>query len=155
MSNLVDYAKQELAMLSDDPMQLEINESILEVVKVFSEQGHSGSSANYAINMLKRLLNYMPIKPLTGEESEWGTDADPNQNKRCFAVFRDPETRTANYVDYRSFTDDDGKSWYRRGGKQKLKSSEVITFPFRPRGTVERVYLDKDENVIKVVKVDE
>jgi hypothetical protein len=52
MSNLIDHAKREFLALGyepvedakDDPNKW-IQENILELLKVFSEQGHSGSSA--------------------------------------------------------------------------------------------------------------
>ena len=77
-SNLELFAENELNMIlskcEDDEakeMQKAINKDIMQIVQVFAEQGHSGFSASYAINLIKRLLNYEPISPLTGAEDEW------------------------------------------------------------------------------------
>ena len=62
--NLYEFAKNELDLLEKDcktstetNMQKAINNNILEVVKLFASQQHSGASANYAINILIRLLS--------------------------------------------------------------------------------------------------
>lgn len=71
---MIEYAKSELDRIPKDKdgMQELMNRGILDVIKVFSEQGHSGFSASYALSILDRLLRFKPISPLTGEEAEWG-----------------------------------------------------------------------------------
>ena len=59
MSNLVDFAKEELRRLrapGDGPDELQdlIDAHILKMVDVFSEAGHSGTSAPYAIGILEK-----------------------------------------------------------------------------------------------------
>ena len=67
--SMVEYAKSELERIGKDKkgMQDAINKNILEIVEIFSNQGHSGFSAGYALNVLERLLRYKPLTPLTGE----------------------------------------------------------------------------------------
>ena len=70
---LVEYAKSELERLGtdEDGMQEVMNRDILEIVEKFSEQGHTGFSAGYALASLDRLLRFKPLSALTGEDSEW------------------------------------------------------------------------------------
>jgi hypothetical protein len=46
-------------------MQKAINKDILDMVKVFCTQGHSGTSASYTLGMIKRLLDWKPITAIT------------------------------------------------------------------------------------------
>lgn len=133
MSILVEWATNELDRLGqdEDGMQNAMNEDILEIVEKFSEQGHSGYSASYALNIIKRLLAWKPITPLTGEDDEWN-DVDEGgklqQNKRCSAVFRENrDNSTAYYIDGKVFSDDGGKSWYTKGGRG---SAVPVVFPY-------------------------
>lgn len=135
MSNLVEWSKEELNRLvpkgDGKEIQESINRDILEVVKVFSEQGHSGFSAPYALSQIKRLLNWKPIQPLTGEDDEWDDVSEfskdnSQQNKRCSAVFRkNNDNSTAYYIDGKVFSDDGGESWYTNGD-----SFVPVVFPF-------------------------
>lgn len=137
MSNLVDWAKNELYRLnkSGDEEQEMINNDILEIIKVFAGQGHTGFTASYALNIIKRLLDWKPITPLTGEDNEWNdvTEWDDGrnlqQNKRCSAVFRENyDNSTAYYIDGKVFSDDGGKTWFTKGGKE---SAVPVTFPYK------------------------
>jgi len=132
--SLVHYAKAELARINTDrdEMQNMMDRNILEIIEKFSEQGHSGFSASYAISFLQRLLNWKPLTPLTGEDDEWNDggegwpldDSGTLQNKRCSAVFKRPDG-TAYYIEGKVFSDDGGKSWY------TSKDSHIpVEFPF-------------------------
>jgi hypothetical protein len=143
---LVEWAKSELDRLmvdgEEDGMQKVMNDGILDIVRTFADQGHSGFSASYALNIIKRLLNWKPITPLTGEDDEWcevyDTENNTQQNKRCSAVFRENfDNSTAYYIDGKVFSDDGGKTWFTRGGRG---SSIDVTFPF--------VVPDKPEYII-------
>lgn len=136
-----------------DGMQKLICEQVLELLEKFSEHGHSGSSAPYAINLFKTLASYEPIVPLTGEDWEWNEVGDNLwQNIRCSHVFKG-----ADGLAY----DGEGKifsDWYERDlepdeegypGKKREKShftsrySRVyITFPYTPT----REYIEADPN---------
>ena len=83
---MIEYAKRELELIGkdEDGVQELMNKNILEIVEIFSKQGHSGFSAGYALNVLERLLRYKPLTPLTGNDNEW----NGTQNKRCSGVFK-------------------------------------------------------------------
>lgn len=135
--NLVDWAKEELnRLVTDDSdgaeMQKAMNKDILQVVEVFANQGHSGFSASYALGILKNLLAYKPITPLTGGDDEWcsveewNKDDNTQQNKRCFGVFRKNfDNSTAYYMGGKVFSDDGGESWY-----TCVDSRVPVTFPY-------------------------
>ncbi|EHK9330054.1 hypothetical protein LVN35_000119 [Listeria monocytogenes] len=140
MSRLTDWAQKELDMIApNDPVQQEINKDIFDIVEKFSEQGHSGFSGGYALSIIRRLLDWKPIKPLTGDESEW---AEPHpdgvqQNKRCTAVFRkNGDNSTAYYIFGKTFSDDGGKSWFYRS-----ESFVNIAFPYYVPDESERIIL--------------
>jgi hypothetical protein len=142
---MIEWAKKELALLGKDEegWQDAINADILQIVEIFGEQGHSGFSASYALSIIKRLLDWKPITPLTGEESEW-EECGPNleQNNRCSAVFRDNhDNATAHYIYGKVFSDDGGKSWFNSRG-----SHTPVTFPFVVPEFSERVIIDKEED---------
>ena len=143
MSKLVKWAENELERLvkDGDEMQIEINNDILQIVKTFAEQGHSGFSATYALGLLNRLLDWKPISPLTGEEDEWGEpycDDNTQQNKRCSAVFRKNfDNSTAHYLHGKIFSDDGGKTWW-----SNIDSRVPVEFPYVVPEKSERVILN-------------
>ena len=145
MSNMTEWAKKELALLGKDEegWQDAMNADILQIVETFSEQGHSGFSASYALSIIKRLLDWKPITPLTGEESEW-VKCGPNteQNNRCSAVFRDNhDNTTAHYIDGKRFSDDGGKTWF-----SNRDSHVPVKFPFRVPELPVHILLDAEED---------
>lgn len=133
--SLIEFAQKELELIETnckDKDELEgqklINKNIMQVIKTFSEQGHSGFSANYALNILDKLLRYVPLTPLTGDDDEWtelnyGDDIS-YQNKRCPSVFKDKNGNAYN-CEGKVFSNDEGRSWYTN------KDSRVsIEFPY-------------------------
>ena len=97
MTTLIKYAESELDRVgmtadNEDEMNLAMRDHILRMVRIFSQEGHSGFSANYAILCLEKLLRYEPLSPLTGEDDEWmQVDENLYQNKRCSRVFKDED----------------------------------------------------------------
>lgn len=107
---------------------------------MFSEQGHSGFSASYAINILEKLLRFEPITPLTGNDDEW-TELDYDkdtkyQNKRYSRVFKDADGKAYD-SEGKIFSDNGGKSWY-----QSKDSRVYIDFPYVPK--TEKVIVEKN-----------
>lgn len=134
MSNLLKHAEHELALLrgkdaEPDEMQDAIEQHILAMVKLFSEEGHSGSSASYAIQILEKVLRFEPVTPLTGEDDEWndlGYAPDMKyQNKRCGHVFKGEDGRAYDGEGI-IFRDPDGSCYTGAG------SRVYIEFPYRP-----------------------
>jgi len=142
MSNLVDYAKDELKRIgmigSGEPYNDCVTRAILDLIGLFSSQGHTGFTAPYTINAFSRLAMFKPLSPLTGEDDEWNdVGGGLLQNKRYSAVFKD-EDGTAYDIDGKVFTDD-GKVWY------TCKDSRVnVTFPYVVPDKPECVYRNKE-----------
>lgn len=138
-----EWARRELERIPQDEegMQGSINEGILEVVEVFVEQGHSGFSASYALSVLRRLLNWKPLTPLTGEDDEWCKPLDEDgtqQNKRCSSVFRkNHDNCTAYDIDGKIFSRDGGETWF--SCRDSLVS---VNFPYRVPEEPERIILE-------------
>lgn len=168
-SNLVKFARNELdrllAKCGDEnsesyAMQKYMNDEILEMVKTFSEQDHSGCSASYALNMLKRLLDWKPIQSLTGEDAEWNDccwtmdngKKKVFQNRRCSAVFKTVDTETGEtevtYNDKYAVSDNGGITFfYSKHILKKLGLSESITFPFNVPEKPKKIYIKYLEDV--------
>jgi hypothetical protein len=95
--SLIEYAKRELDAIgmtedSSDEMNVMMRKHILHMVKEFADEDHSGMSASYALSILKSLLAYQPLTPLTGTDDEWDEIGDDFwQNKRAFNVFKDKD----------------------------------------------------------------
>ena len=129
-------------------------EGVLKLLMVFADEGHSGTSAPYAINLFKKLAMFEPIVPLTGEDWEWsdvrhnGDGSIHYQNKRCSHVFKEGDGQAYD-IDGKVFwewcerplsEDEEGypgidtfKSYY-----TGYESRTPVTFPYTP--TKEYVY---------------
>ena len=81
-----------------DEMQKDICNHVLKLLDVFSDEGHSGTTAPYTVGLFEKLAMFKPIVPLTGEDWEWmdcseySSDGSGHyQNKRCSTVFKDKD----------------------------------------------------------------
>ena len=145
MGNLVDYAKDELKRIGMIDSGKAYNDwaakTILDLIELFSSQGHTGFTAPHIIGAFSRLAMFKPLSPLTGEDDEWKDIGDGRlQNKRYSAVFKDKDG-TAYNSEGKVFTDD-GRLWYTN------KDSRVnVTFPY--------VVPDKPEYVYRMAESEE
>ena len=149
--DLVEYAKSELARINrdEDGMQDMINKDILNIIEMFSKQGHSNCSANYALFILNRLLRFKPLTPLTGEDSEWDEIHNgTQQNKRCSSVFRNADG-TAYDIDGIVVSDNGGITWFSSG-----RFTKEVTFPYVPPIHAERVYIEYTEDGYEIITND-
>ena len=147
MAGLVEFAEGELNLLLKSckdseslKTQKAVNDDILDIIKLFSSQGHSGFSAGYSLNILKRLLDYKPLSAITGDEDEWEQlNYSPDlayQNKRCPSLFRDADGKVYN-VEARVFSDDNGHTWY-----NCKESREYVELPYEVPAKPECVIID-------------
>ena len=125
-----------------DDMQGLICDHVLRLLTVFANEGHSGTTAPYTIDLFSKLAKFDPIVPLTGEDWEWNNVSDISgsetyQNKRCGAVFKQTDRFDGQpyYLDGKVFWE-----WYKSGDGEMSKSyftggdSQVpIVFPYTPK----------------------
>ena len=128
----------------DDEMQKAICDHVMALLEVFADEGHSGSSASYAIDLFEKLARFEPIAPLTGDDWEWtllkdgSTDGvSVHQNKRCSHVFKQSDHFDGQAYDINGivfwewYTDEYGdkhKTHYTSGD-----SFVPIEFPYTPK----------------------
>jgi hypothetical protein len=144
MSNLIKHAKKELDLIySKEDLKHGINkyayDAIMELIKVFSKQGHSNNSAGYVVSAFKTLAMFETIVPLTGEDDEWRLIADEPepkwQNIRNSAVFKESDG-TAYFID--------AVVWKEKGGCCFVNkdSRMAVKFPVVPK----TFYVDRYED---------
>ena len=104
-----------------------VQENVLELLKVFSTQGHSGFSAPYCINAFRKLASWEPLCPLTGEADEWNEVSDDLwQNNRCSRVFKRADNKPYD-IEGRIFQEPSGACYTSRD------SRVYIEFPYTPK----------------------
>lgn len=129
-----------------DEMQAQICNSVIDLLHVFAKEGHSGSTAPYAIDMFSKLAGFKLIAPLTGEDDEWSEVSEGVfQNRRCSHVFKQKDRFNGQAYDI------EGKVFFEEcerdlhpdepgyPGKDKYKayytnrnSFVPVTFPYTP-----------------------
>ena len=134
----MEWAEKELELFGysaddkEDGPNKWMYQSIMDLMKVFCDEGHSGSSAPHAIALFTRLASWKPLSPLTGEDDEWN-ECDENrwQNNRASNVFKN-EKGEAWDIDGITFWE-----WYAKedGTRSKVyftdkDSSVPVTFPY-------------------------
>ena len=136
----------------NDDMQEAICNHVLKLLEVFAEEGHSGSTAPYAINLFTKLAKFEPIVPLTGEDWEWNNVSEMSgretyQNNRCSAVFKQADRFNGKpyYLEAKVFW-----NWFKGEDGEPFKSYytssdslEPIEFPYTPK--TEYVFVPTEE----------
>ncbi len=153
---MMEWAEQELKLVGYDINDPEdgpdrwLAEGTLELLKVFSEQGHSGMSAPYAVALFEKLALWKPIAPLTGEDDEWNEVGESTwQNRRNSVVFKG-EDGQAYWIEGRVFWEwathpeiDDGKPF--KSYYTSRESRVNITFPWTQPDQSEYVFVPTEE----------
>lgn len=129
MSNLTTFAEREVRAAGlldkDSDYEGELGKDVLELVRVFADQGHSGMSASFVTQLFGKLARYQPLSPLTGEDDEWNEVGEGVfQNKRCSTVFR--ENGEAYNIDGRVFREPSGVCYTNRDSRVH------VSFPYTP-----------------------
>jgi hypothetical protein len=149
MSNLLKHAERELKLIGYDGKD-EYNNmakaAIMELLTTFANQGHSGFSANYIVNLFNKLAKYETLSPLTGNDDEWGNVSDMSgdrktlfQNNRDGRVFKNDDG--AFFTEAIIWTESGESSYTNKDSNRYIKS-----FPFTPKTFYVKV--DKDKNII-------
>ena len=166
---LIEHAKTELEIaglfdVKGDFYGGMTGKAVIELIEVFSKQGHSGMSAPLVANIFKKLANYEPLGPITGKDEEWNDVSNLSngktlyQNKRCSGLFKEGKDEQPYYIDAIIKRDQRGITWSGRawlneedwlnGDRSKMidKRGYIKSFPFTPK----TFYIDvKDVEVAK------
>jgi hypothetical protein len=103
--NLISHAKKELKLAGlfdkDSDYNGLIGKAVMDLMKTFSKQGHSGLSAAWVRELFFKLTNFQNLTPITSQPNEWENVSDISdeilyQNKRNPAIF----------------SNDGGKTWW-------------------------------------------
>ena len=145
MSNLVAHAQAELEMAGlfgdKDFYGGMTGKAVLELIKVFSDQGHSGMSAPMVVSLFSQLANFKPINPITGADDEWTeVGGDTYQNNRLSSVFKKGKDGKPYYLDAIVWRCEDGSAF--TGTVGDITSRQFIKLPFLPK----TFYVDVDSN---------
>ncbi|MEE9366757.1 MAG: hypothetical protein V3W44_08730 [Dehalococcoidales bacterium] len=130
MGELINHAKRELEiagyMKGGSMYDGMLPDAVLEIIRVFADQGHSGMSASIVTNLVERLMRFEPLTPLQGTDDEWNAVGDNDlQNKRCSHVFK--RNGEAYDIQGRVFREPNGATY-------TSKDSRVpVTFPYVPK----------------------
>ena len=131
-----------------DEMQELMFDQLLELLDKFSDHGHSGSSAPYAVKLFSKLAMFEPLGPLTGDDSEWNeVGAGVFQNNRCSHVFKQPDRFDGQPYDINAIV---FWEWYKdpETGKRSKSyftnrdSMQMIKFPYTPKS----IYKQRKKN---------
>lgn len=156
MSKMMKWAEDELRLAGYDINDPEdgpnrwLAEGTLELLKVFADQGHSGSSAPFAVALFEKLAMWKPIAPLTGADDEWNEVGEGVwQNRRNSSVFKkeDGQAYTIDgrvFWEWYSFPDiDDGKPF--KSYYTSRDSHVNIKFPWTQPDKPEYVFVPTEE----------
>ncbi len=146
MSNLYNFAQSELEYAGFSKPNSEYNNAlkndVLELIEVFSNQGHSGFSASIVVDIFSKLASFKPISPLTGEDDEWNEIQEGSfQNKRYSGLFKDKDRFNGQAYDIygKIFRDPDGSQW------TSADSFVVVDFPYVPKTEIVDVTPGEEE----------
>jgi hypothetical protein len=130
-SNTLKHAARELELLGEEPTTVL---GYLQMIKVFSEMGHSGGSASVFIPTINRLLEQRNLLPLTDDPDEWVHHTEE--------IWPEPGGVWQNVRNGEAFSSDGGKTYhflsdqYVKDDSKKIYTSHDHTKPFdRDLGT--------------------
>lgn len=129
MSNLIKHAQNELKLAGlfdkDSDYDGMLGQAVMELVKTFSKQGHSGFSAHTTLQIFNEVVNYRPLTPIGKTKGEWIDVTDMTadgkgmwQNKRRGTTFSRDGGKTWYDIDDPSL--DNGDHWRKQGLAQRL-----------------------------------
>jgi hypothetical protein len=105
---LVEFAEREIRLAgifdADSDYGGMLRPAILKVIEAFSEQGHSGYSAEISIAIISKLLRFENLTPITDAEDNWVNVSELNgpEFPPVWQCTRNP------YL----FSNDSGKTYY-------------------------------------------
>jgi len=184
-SNLYRYAEFELdEFFAHDPEDTEFDDryndavkrDVLELIATFSNQGHSGYSAGYILNIFSKLASWKPITSILNVTEQWNDVTECMdgktmfQHKKLSSLFKDGENGEPYYLDAITKRLPNGSCWCGplfmtkkdalEGNVESCITSAayVKTWPFVPKTfyiNVEEYEITKDDFVMYPVNPDQ
>jgi hypothetical protein len=147
--NLLSYAKSEMELAGVTHPEADygdlIPKSVIELIEVFSKQGHSGGSAPIVIRLFSRLASFEPLTLITGSDEEWVDVADGIfQNKRLSTLFKTSADPKPYFLDAIVWMEPDGNQF--TGTVAGIHSRQYVKLPFTPKTFY--VDIDHKRNII-------
>lgn len=145
--NVVAHARVEFEAAGygdGDGMNAAMALDVINMLRMFSTQGHSGFSASVARQLFDKLAAFKPLGPLTGADAEWFDHGDSMgdgtrwQNMRCGHVFKGNDG-IAYDIDAVVFEEPSGARFTGR------YSRRPITFPYTPKTVIAKVADDASD----------
>jgi len=103
--SLVQHAQRELELAGlfdkDSDYSGMLGKAVVQLIKVFSKQGHSGFSAHQTQLIFLKLSNYENLTPITSDPEDWHDISDMGGGP-MWQCKRNPSL----------FSKDGGKTWY-------------------------------------------
>lgn len=107
MGNLERHAKEELKLAGlldkDSDYNGMIGKAVLELVKTFSKQGHSGFSAQWTLDVFNQVVSFKNLTPIGKSKDEWMDVAEMTADGK--GMWQNKRRST-------TFSRDGGKTWY-------------------------------------------
>lgn len=114
--SLIDHATAEIKRAGLDAPDADydgmIGKAVLELVEVFSRQGHSGMSAQMTISLFAEVAQFHALTPLTDDPAEWNDVSEASGP--MWQSRRNPE----------AFSQDGGQTYRLLGDQSTLHVSE-------------------------------
>jgi len=103
---LVEHAEQELKLIGafdkDSDYYGMIGDCVMELMRVFAAQGHSGGSAYLTLDIFDKVARYKALAPITSNPDEWMDVAEYTDGRSMWQNRRQGDL----------FSYDNGKTWY-------------------------------------------
>ena len=118
IAGLVEHAKKELELAGlfdkDSDYEGMVGKAVMDLMKCFSNQGHSGFSASMVMDIFGRLGKYKTLSPVTDDPDDWQdvSDFGGGEKKKMWQCKRCPSL----------FSENGGKTYYDVNDKKRLKT---------------------------------
>lgn len=118
LENLVDHAEKELKLVGLDKKDSDygglLYKAVLDLIKLFAKQGHSGYSAGMVRQLFNKLANYETLSPISSKKEDWANVSDIS-DRPLWQNKRDP----------RYFSEDGGKTWWNVDNKDVKECLDI------------------------------
>jgi hypothetical protein len=120
--SLVEHAEREMKLIGLDKKDAVYDgmlyDAVMELVKVFAEQGHSGMSAGRTLFLFDKVARFKNLSPLTNSPNEWMEVSD----------YAGPEQKGVwqNRRDSECFSNDGGKTYYNLNEREKIITAAPV-----------------------------